>query len=65
MCWGVDGTITLANLGGRFPFSLTLPNCWGNTKGKDSPDISPGVTPSICLLRDPMVMTFNPNFLEG
>ena len=52
-------------LGGRFPFSLTLPNLWVNTKRKDSPEISPGITPGICLLRYPRVMHLTLNVLEG
>ena len=52
-------------LGGRFPFSLILPNIWGYTKVKYPPGISLGITPGICLLRAPRVMTFTLNFLEG
>ena len=48
-------------LGFRSPFYLTLPNCWGNTKGKQPSGISPG----ICLLLAPRVMAFTLNFLEG
>ena len=54
-----------SDLGGRLPFSLTLPNSWENTKGKYSPVVSPGITPGICILRSPRVMNFTLNFLEG
>ena len=48
-------------LGGRFPFSLTLPNRCANAEGKYSPVITPG----IFLLRVPRVITFTLNFSEG
>ena len=48
-------------LGVRFPFYLNPPISGGKTKGK----YSPGITPGICILRDPRVMTFTLNFSEG
>ena len=51
-------------LGGRFPYSLTLTNCWVSTKGKDFPGISPVVTSVIYLLRPPRVMSL-PLIFQG
>ena len=51
-------------LGVRFLFSLTLPNIWGNTKGKYSPGIYPGITPGMCHLQAPRVMPFTLYFSE-
>ena len=41
---------------GRFPFTLTLTMFWINTKVKDSPGISPGISLGICLLWSPRVI---------
>ena len=30
-------------LGVRYPFSLTPPNCWGGIEGKYPPNITPGI----------------------
>ena len=59
--------------GWHIPFSLTLPNLWGNSKVKSPSGITPGITPDItsgitsalCLLRATRVMTVTLNFLEG
>ena len=50
---------------GRFSFYLIFQNVWGNTKGKYSPNIFTVITPVICLLQDPRIMTFTFNVLEG
>ena len=48
-------------LGERFPSTLTLPNSWGNDKGKYSPVIPPVITPGICILLSPRIITFTLN----
>ena len=52
-------------LGGRFPFTIALSNHLGSSKLKLPPGINPGITPGICLVRPPMVMTVTLNFSEG
>ena len=65
MVYSLGNNKSKYELGGRFPLSLTLPNIWGNTKGKYSPGIYPGINSGICLLRDPRIMTFTLNLSEG
>ena len=53
--------IRIFNIYGRYPFTLTLTNIWGISKGKSSP----GITPGIFLLIVPRLITVALNFLEG
>ena len=66
ICNSVDSSWDVQHqLGGRPPFSLTLPNLWGSTNGKYPPGISPSITPGMCLLQSSRVITFTLNFSEG